>query len=88
MKKTITVVYKLSFRYKIDSPGHQRIYALRRKKAGCTDEYQQQKYKNPNLDIEFVCANAEQLPFEDKMFDAYTISFGLRNVPRTRNALE
>ena len=38
--------------------------------------------------IEFVCANAEQLPFEDNTFDAYTISFGLRNVPRTRKALE
>jgi ubiquinone/menaquinone biosynthesis methyltransferase len=38
-------------------------------------------------EIEFVCANAEQLPFQDAQFDAYTISFGLRNVPRTRLAL-
>ncbi|MCC0024257.1 MAG: ubiquinone/menaquinone biosynthesis methyltransferase, partial [Hyphomicrobiaceae bacterium] len=36
---------------------------------------------------EFVEANAEQLPFEDNSFDAYTISFGIRNVPRIEKAL-
>ncbi len=41
----------------------------------------------PKSEIEFICANAEELPFEDNTFDAYTISFGLRNVPRTRKAL-
>ncbi len=30
--------------------------------------------------IEFVCAPAESLPFEDRSADAVTISFGLRNV--------
>ena len=30
----------------------------------------------------FVEANAEELPFEDESFDAYTIAFGIRNVPR------
>lgn len=37
---------------------------------------------------EFVEANAEELPFEDASFDAYTISFGIRNVPRIARALE
>jgi demethylmenaquinone methyltransferase/2-methoxy-6-polyprenyl-1,4-benzoquinol methylase len=32
--------------------------------------------------IEFVEANAEALPFPDKHFDAVTIAFGIRNVPR------
>lgn len=36
---------------------------------------------------EFVEANAEQLPFADNTFDAYTISFGIRNVPRIDQAL-
>jgi demethylmenaquinone methyltransferase / 2-methoxy-6-polyprenyl-1,4-benzoquinol methylase len=36
----------------------------------------------------FVVANAEQLPFEDASFDAYTIAFGIRNVPRIAQALE
>ncbi|MEM1364384.1 MAG: bifunctional demethylmenaquinone methyltransferase/2-methoxy-6-polyprenyl-1,4-benzoquinol methylase UbiE [Pseudomonadota bacterium] len=36
---------------------------------------------------EFVEANAEELPFEDKSFDAYTIALGIRNVPRMDKAL-
>ncbi len=30
--------------------------------------------------LEYVLANAEELPFEDQSFDAVTIAFGLRNV--------
>jgi demethylmenaquinone methyltransferase/2-methoxy-6-polyprenyl-1,4-benzoquinol methylase len=37
--------------------------------------------------IDFVEANAEGLPFPDKSFDAYTIAFGIRNVPRIDAAL-
>ncbi|RWL80728.1 MAG: bifunctional demethylmenaquinone methyltransferase/2-methoxy-6-polyprenyl-1,4-benzoquinol methylase UbiE [Mesorhizobium sp.] len=36
---------------------------------------------------DFVEANAEQLPFESETFDAYTIAFGIRNVPRIEVAL-
>ncbi|MBU1176044.1 MAG: ubiquinone/menaquinone biosynthesis methyltransferase, partial [Alphaproteobacteria bacterium] len=35
----------------------------------------------------FVKANAEALPFENESFDAYTIAFGIRNVPRIALAL-
>ena len=31
--------------------------------------------------VDFVEANAEELPFADATFDAYTIAFGIRNVP-------
>jgi demethylmenaquinone methyltransferase/2-methoxy-6-polyprenyl-1,4-benzoquinol methylase len=37
--------------------------------------------------LDFVEANAEELPFEDSSFDAYTIAFGIRNVPRIDVAL-
>jgi demethylmenaquinone methyltransferase/2-methoxy-6-polyprenyl-1,4-benzoquinol methylase len=37
--------------------------------------------------VEFVEANAEALPFPDKHFDAVTIAFGIRNVPRVEAAL-
>jgi demethylmenaquinone methyltransferase / 2-methoxy-6-polyprenyl-1,4-benzoquinol methylase len=37
--------------------------------------------------VKFVEANAEELPFEDDSFDAYTIAFGIRNVPRIEKAL-
>ena len=38
--------------------------------------------------LDFVQANAESLPFPDANFDAYTIAFGIRNVPRIQVALE
>lgn len=38
--------------------------------------------------MEFVVANAQELPFEDESFDAYTIAFGIRNVTRISEALE
>jgi demethylmenaquinone methyltransferase/2-methoxy-6-polyprenyl-1,4-benzoquinol methylase len=38
--------------------------------------------------VTFVEANAEDLPFGDGAFDAYTIAFGIRNVPRIDKALE
>jgi demethylmenaquinone methyltransferase/2-methoxy-6-polyprenyl-1,4-benzoquinol methylase len=37
--------------------------------------------------ITFSEANAEALPFADKSFDAVTIAFGIRNVPRIEQAL-
>ncbi|NBU15373.1 MAG: ubiquinone/menaquinone biosynthesis methyltransferase, partial [Alphaproteobacteria bacterium] len=37
--------------------------------------------------INFVQGNAEELPLPDKSFDAYTIAFGIRNVPRIDRAL-
>jgi demethylmenaquinone methyltransferase/2-methoxy-6-polyprenyl-1,4-benzoquinol methylase len=37
--------------------------------------------------LEWICADAESLPFEDSSFDACTIAFGLRNVTRPNGAL-
>lgn len=37
--------------------------------------------------IEFTHANAETLPFADRSYDAVTIAFGIRNVPRIDVAL-
>ncbi|MBZ9853813.1 bifunctional demethylmenaquinone methyltransferase/2-methoxy-6-polyprenyl-1,4-benzoquinol methylase UbiE [Mesorhizobium sp. CA13] len=45
----------------------------------------QKKGMSGNTD--FVEANAEELPFADATFDAYTIAFGIRNVPRIDVAL-
>ncbi|MBZ0215270.1 MAG: bifunctional demethylmenaquinone methyltransferase/2-methoxy-6-polyprenyl-1,4-benzoquinol methylase UbiE [Fimbriimonadaceae bacterium] len=38
-------------------------------------------------EIRFTQGNAESLPFGDCLFDAYTIAFGLRNVPDIEAAL-
>jgi demethylmenaquinone methyltransferase/2-methoxy-6-polyprenyl-1,4-benzoquinol methylase len=43
--------------------------------------------KRDLADIAFREANAESLPFADASFDAYTIAFGIRNVPRIEAAL-
>jgi demethylmenaquinone methyltransferase/2-methoxy-6-polyprenyl-1,4-benzoquinol methylase len=37
--------------------------------------------------VEWVCADAEQLPVPDRSVDLYTIAFGLRNVTRIEAAL-
>ncbi len=38
-------------------------------------------------DVDFIEGNAEQLPFADRSFDAVSIAFGIRNVPRIEQAL-
>lgn len=40
-----------------------------------------------DIAIDFVEANAEELPFGDDTCDAYTIAFGIRNVTRMEKAL-
>jgi demethylmenaquinone methyltransferase / 2-methoxy-6-polyprenyl-1,4-benzoquinol methylase len=37
--------------------------------------------------VDFIEGNAEQLPFADRSFDAVSIAFGIRNVPRIELAL-
>lgn len=46
-------------------------------------EIAKQKFKkNPSISVEFLQADAEQLPFPDQTFHLCTISFGIRNVAR------
>ncbi|OLP62260.1 bifunctional demethylmenaquinone methyltransferase/2-methoxy-6-polyprenyl-1,4-benzoquinol methylase [Xaviernesmea oryzae] len=52
------------------------VGAERARKAGLADH------------LDFVEANAEELPFEPNSFDAYTIAFGIRNVPHIDVALK
>jgi len=44
--------------------------------------------KRLSENLTFVEANAESLPFEANSFDAYTIAFGIRNVPHIDVALK
>ena len=40
-----------------------------------------------NINIKWICSNAENLPFENNFFDYYTISFGIRNISNIDIAL-
>ena len=40
-----------------------------------------------NENIDWICGDAMRLPFKDHSFDAYTISFGIRNVTDIKVAL-
>ncbi|MAP89480.1 MAG: bifunctional demethylmenaquinone methyltransferase/2-methoxy-6-polyprenyl-1,4-benzoquinol methylase UbiE [Thiotrichales bacterium] len=40
------------------------------------------------IDVDFIQANAESLPFEDNTFDCVSIAFGLRNVTHKNTALK
>ena len=66
-----------------DGARHQRIDAARRRRARA------RPFGRPGASdrIAFVTGNAESLPLPDAAFDAYTIAFGIRNVPRIETAL-
>ena len=59
---------------------HQRRDARRRARTRAATRQLDEK-------VAFVEGNAEELPFGDRSFDAYTIAFGIRNVPRIDAAL-
>ena len=44
--------------------------------------------KNFLKNIDFICGDAENLPFANDSFDYYTIAFGIRNVPKIDEALK
>ncbi|MFC5386261.1 bifunctional demethylmenaquinone methyltransferase/2-methoxy-6-polyprenyl-1,4-benzoquinol methylase UbiE [Aquamicrobium segne] len=64
---------------------HTTVLDINGSMLGVGRERAQKKGLAPYLD--FVEANAEELPFSDGVFDAYTIAFGIRNVPRIDVAL-
>jgi len=45
------------------------------------------KLKNLNR-IQWLCAGAEQLPFEEEIFDFYSVSFGIRNFSNINQSLK
>ncbi len=64
---------------------HATVLDINGSMLGVGEERAAKKGLTKNLT--FVEANAEELPFEANSFDAYTVAFGIRNVPRIDVAL-
>lgn len=52
------------------------------------DEGQKRAEREGYFDLDWVCANAEELPFADESFDSYTVAFGIRNFSDRPKALK
>ena len=65
---------------------HATVLDINGSMLGVGAERAEKKKLSDNLT--FVEANAEELPFEPNSFDAYTIAFGIRNVPHIDVALK
>jgi demethylmenaquinone methyltransferase / 2-methoxy-6-polyprenyl-1,4-benzoquinol methylase len=65
------------------------MLAVGRERAAASSSGQAPRSRGdaPATRITFTEANAEALPFTDRSFDAVTIAFGIRNVPRIDVAL-
>lgn len=52
------------------------------------DEGKKRADREGYFDFDWVCANGEELPFEDASFDSYTVAFGIRNFSDRPKALK
>ena len=71
---------------KSDRHAHVTVFDINGSMLEVGRERARKRGLDANLD--FVEGNAEALPFADASFDAYTIAFGIRNVPRMDLALK
>jgi demethylmenaquinone methyltransferase/2-methoxy-6-polyprenyl-1,4-benzoquinol methylase len=76
----------VAFRVK-EAGGRQTQVTVADINAGMLSVGRERAAKRHHDDIEFIEANAEELPFGDAQYDGYTIAFGIRNVPRIDRAL-
>ncbi len=76
----------IAFRIAERSGGHARVTVCDINPA-MLEVGRERAEKRRAAGVDFVEGNAEELPFEDGRFDAYTIAFGIRNVPRIDRAL-
>ena len=77
----------IAFRIVDASHGHAHATVLDINGSMLTVGRDRAEKKGLSGNTDFVEANAEELPFADSTFDAYTIAFGIRNVPRIDVAL-
>ncbi len=76
----------ISFRFIARGGGHATVFDMTQ---SMLDEGRKRAEAERLQDkLDWVCGDAMALPFEDNTFDAYTISFGIRNVTRIQDAID
>ncbi len=75
----------ISFRFLERAQGHATVFDMTQPMLDAGRERAEAAQMQDSLD--WVCGDAMALPFEDNTFDAYTISFGIRNVTRIEDAI-
>ena len=68
------------------SSGHATVLDLTA--SMLTEGQNRAEAQQMNNQINWVVGDAMNLPFEDNLFDVYTVSFGIRNVTRPQEALK
>ena len=77
----------IAFRIVRQSDGHARVVVSDINASMLTVGRDRAEARGLSDAVNFVEGNAEALPFADQSFDAATIAFGIRNVPRIETAL-
>lgn len=75
----------ISFRFLKRGGGHSTVFDMTQSMLDEGRKRAEAEHLHNQLD--WVCGDAMALPFEDNTFDAYTISFGIRNVTRVQDAI-
>lgn len=75
----------ISFRFLKRGGGHSTVFDMTQSMLDEGRKRAEAERMQGSLD--WVCGDAMALPFEDNTFDAYTISFGIRNVTRIQDAI-
>lgn len=72
---------------KQSSPGQVTLCDINESMLNVAKRKSHQLTPDGQAGLKFVLGNAESLPFDDKLFDSYTIAFGIRNVTDRDRAL-
>ena len=75
----------IKFRKKVGDSGKVILSDIN---ASMLEEGRKNLINHGVIDVDFIQANAESLPFEDNTFDCVSIAFGLRNVTHKNIALK
>ena len=75
----------IKFRKKVGDPGKVILSDIN---GSMLEEGRKNLINHGVIDVDFIQANAESLPFEDNTFDCVSIAFGLRNVTHKNIALK